>query len=178
MLSKQWTRNSTRSYWVSGLCPSSRILNTRKYNVLETWSLSIFVIHHRQNPLDSTRSSKVNFIFATRHNGIYSDHCDRLCGLVRVPGYRSRGPGFDSRRDFVRSSGSGTGSTWPREYNRGATWKKKQRLRSKKLRIRLWEIHCPDYMTPLCPQKLALISPTSGSHSVGWRTRVTEFVCS
>jgi hypothetical protein len=25
--------------------------------------------------------------------------CDRLCGLVvRVPGYRSRGPGFDSRR--------------------------------------------------------------------------------
>jgi hypothetical protein len=24
---------------------------------------------------------------------------DRLCGLVvRVPGYRSRGPGFDSRR--------------------------------------------------------------------------------
>jgi hypothetical protein len=25
--------------------------------------------------------------------------CDRLCGLVvRVPGYRSRGPAFDSRR--------------------------------------------------------------------------------
>jgi hypothetical protein len=25
-------------------------------------------------------------------------HSDRLCGLVvRVPGYRSRGPGFDSR---------------------------------------------------------------------------------
>jgi hypothetical protein len=39
---------------------------------------------------------------------------DRLCDLlVRVPGYRSRGPGFDSPAlpDFLRSSGSGTGST-------------------------------------------------------------------
>jgi hypothetical protein len=35
-----------------------------------------------------------------------------LCGLVvRVPGYRSRGPGF------LRNSGSGTGSTQPHEYN-------------------------------------------------------------
>jgi hypothetical protein len=45
---------------------------------------------------------------------------DRLCGLVvRVNGYRSRGPGFDSRalRDFLRSRGSGTGSTQPREDN-------------------------------------------------------------
>jgi hypothetical protein len=37
---------------------------------------------------------------------------DRLCGLVvRVPGYRSALP------DFLRSSGSGTGSTQPRDYN-------------------------------------------------------------
>jgi hypothetical protein len=45
---------------------------------------------------------------------------DRLCGLVvRVPGYRSRGPGFNSPvlPDFLRSSGSGTGSTQPREDN-------------------------------------------------------------
>jgi hypothetical protein len=27
--------------------------------------------------------------------------------------------------DILRSSGPGTGSTQPREYNRGATWKKK-----------------------------------------------------
>ena len=38
--------------------------------------------------------------------------CDRLYGLVvRVSGYRYRGPGFD----FLSSSGSGTGSTQPRE---------------------------------------------------------------
>jgi hypothetical protein len=35
--------------------------------------------------------------------------------------------GFDSRLpDFLRSSGSGTGSTQPREYNWRATWKKKK----------------------------------------------------
>jgi hypothetical protein len=33
------------------------------------------------------------------HNIIYAPDIDRLCGLVvRVPGYRSRGPGFDSWR--------------------------------------------------------------------------------
>jgi hypothetical protein len=44
---------------------------------------------------------------------------DRLCGLVdRVSGYRSRGPGFDSRpSDFLRSKRSGTGSIQPREEN-------------------------------------------------------------
>jgi hypothetical protein len=44
---------------------------------------------------------------------------DRLCGLVvRVPGYRSRGPGtIPSATDFLTSCGPGTGSTEPREYN-------------------------------------------------------------
>jgi hypothetical protein len=42
------------------------------------------------------------------------------CGLVvRVPGYRSRGPGSipGATRFFLRSSGSGTGSTQPRDDN-------------------------------------------------------------
>jgi hypothetical protein len=42
---------------------------------------------------------------------------DRLCGIVvRAPGYRPRGPG-SIPGDFLRSNGSGTGSTQPREYN-------------------------------------------------------------
>jgi hypothetical protein len=46
-----------------------------------------------------------------------------LCGLVvRVLDYRCRGPGFDSRALQKKSSGSGTGSTQPCEYNWGATW--------------------------------------------------------
>jgi hypothetical protein len=44
---------------------------------------------------------------------------DRLCGLVvRVLGYRSGGPGsIPGTTKKKKSSGSGTGSTQPREYN-------------------------------------------------------------
>jgi hypothetical protein len=46
-----------------------------------------------------------------------------LCGLVvRVLGYRSGGPGSIPGTTRKKSSGSGTGSTQPREYNWGATW--------------------------------------------------------
>jgi hypothetical protein len=42
--------------------------------------------------------------------------CNFLCGLVvRVSGYRSR-VRFPTLPDFLRSSGSGTGCTQPREY--------------------------------------------------------------
>jgi hypothetical protein len=42
---------------------------------------------------------------------------DRLCGLVvRVPDYRSR-VRFPALPDFLRSSGSGRGSTQPHEDN-------------------------------------------------------------
>jgi hypothetical protein len=33
---------NTQYYWVSGLCPSPGILNTRKHNVSETESFSVF----------------------------------------------------------------------------------------------------------------------------------------
>jgi hypothetical protein len=50
---------------------------------------------------------------------------DHLCGLVvTVPGYRS-GVRFPELPDFVRSCGSGAGSTQPREYNWGSTWTEK-----------------------------------------------------
>jgi hypothetical protein len=43
---------------------------------------------------------------------------------------------FAALPDFLRSSGSRTVSTQPRKYNWGAAWKRKQRLRSRKPRIR------------------------------------------
>jgi hypothetical protein len=42
---------------------------------------------------------------------------------------------FPALPDFL-SSGSEAGSTQPHEYKSGATWKKKLRLRSRKLRLR------------------------------------------
>jgi hypothetical protein len=44
---------------------------------------------------------------------------DRLCCLmVRAPSYRSRGPSFISGSTrFLRSSGPGTVSTQPHDYN-------------------------------------------------------------
>jgi hypothetical protein len=60
-----------------------------------------------------TASSHPNNLFANKA------FADRLCGLVvRVLGYRSGGtvsiPGTNRKKKF---SGSGTGSTQPREYN-------------------------------------------------------------
>ena len=109
---------------------------------------------------------------------------DRLCGLVvRVSSYRYRGLGFDSRRYqiFLSSSGSGTGSSQPREpreVNWGATWIKSSGSRSRKQRLTAVGTRCADHVTPLYPQKLALTSPTGGGRSVGIvrsQTKATEF---
>ena len=50
--------------------------------------------------------------------------------------------------------------------------------RSRKQRLTAVGTHCADHVTPLYPQKLALISPTGGGRSVGIvrsRTKATEF---
>jgi hypothetical protein len=95
-----------------------------------------------------------------------------LCGLVaRVPGYRSKGPG-----SIPGASGSGTGSTQPREYNwgrksSGSGLENREYNRGDPLR---WP------RDTLYPQKLALTSPTSVGRSVGifrLRTQATELVC-
>jgi hypothetical protein len=53
----------------------------------------------------------------------YYSFVNRLCGLVvRVFAYRSEGPGSIPSTTRKKSSGSGKGSTQPREYNWGATW--------------------------------------------------------
>jgi hypothetical protein len=50
--------------------------------------------------------------------------------------------------DFLRSSGSGTGSTQPREDNWGATWMKMWRLLSRNPRLTTVGISCADHATP------------------------------
>jgi hypothetical protein len=75
----------------------------------------------RERTRDSMYSGKqdtVRIIFDILKLYIQSKMKDCLCGLVvRVLDHRYRGPGFDSRALQKKSSGSGTGSTQPREYN-------------------------------------------------------------
>ena len=82
--------------------------------------------------------------------------------------------------DFLSSSGSGTGSTQPREVNWGATWlnEKSSGSRSRKQRLTAVGTRCADHVTPLYPQKMALTSPNGGGRSVcrvRVRTKATEF---
>jgi hypothetical protein len=70
--------------------------------------------------------------------------------MIRVPGYMSRGPGFDYRSSkfFLRSSWSGMGSTQPREDNWGTTLKKRQRLQYRKPRLMVVGSRCAYCGTP------------------------------
>jgi hypothetical protein len=105
---------------------------------------------------------------------------DRLCGLVvRIPGYRSRGPELDSQRYQISSELVGlergplslvskikevTGRN-----SSGCSLQRRDYIRRDPLR---WP------SDTLYPQKLVVTSPTSGGRSVGivrsW-TKVTEF---
>jgi hypothetical protein len=110
-------------------------------------------------------------------HGIYKNKFwfeDRLRGLViRIPATDPEVQvRFPALPDFLRSSGSGTGSTQPRGYNRGATLKKK--CSGSGLEIREYGHRDPSRWprSTLYPQKLALNLPTSGGRS---RTQATEF---
>jgi hypothetical protein len=84
---------------------------------------------------------------------------------------------FQALPDFLRNSGSGTGSTQPREGNWRATWNKSSGFGLKtEIKDRGNPLRCP--RDTLYPQKLALTSPISGGRSVGIvpsRTKATEF---
>jgi hypothetical protein len=74
---------------------------------------------------------------------------------------------FPALPHFLRSSGSGTGSTQPREDNWGATWMKKVAASVKKDELTAVGICCAEHATLSIRKKLTLTSPTSGGRSVG-----------
>jgi hypothetical protein len=85
---------------------------------------------------------------------------------------------FPALPDFLRSSGSGTGFTQPREYNWGATWK--QKCCGSGLEMREYGRRDPSRWprVTLYPQKLALTCQASCGRTVGIvhsRTQVTDF---
>jgi hypothetical protein len=84
---------------------------------------------------------------------------------------------FPALPDFLRNILSGTGSTQPREYNWGATWKKKNI--DSGLEIREYGRRDPSRWPRgnLYQRKFAITSPTSGGRSAGIvlsRTQATE----
>jgi hypothetical protein len=110
----------------------------------------------------------------------YQPSLTAFCGLVvRVLGYRSGGPGSIPGTTRKKSSGSGTGSVQPREYNWGATWQKSS---GSCLENRKYGRGDPSRWPrgTHYTQKLAITSPTSGGRSVSVvrsRTQTMEFVC-
>jgi hypothetical protein len=111
----------------------------------------------------------------------YLVYIDRLCGLViRVPGYRSRGPGFDSHRYqiFWEVVGLEKGP-----LNLVSTIEELLGRNNSGSSLENGEYGCGDPLrwprNAFYPQKLALTSPTSGGRSVGivcLQAKDTEFV--
>jgi hypothetical protein len=58
----------------------------------------MFLSSSSSSVVESDKNWNRDIWSSVKVSGVYIVRTDRLCGLVvRVPGYRSRGPGFDSR---------------------------------------------------------------------------------
>jgi hypothetical protein len=79
---------------------------------------------------------------------------------------------FPALPDFLRSSRSGTGSTQPREDNWGATWKKQQRLRSRKPRLTTGGNRCADHATPSIRKSWHVFA--NKWRSLGWHSSLAN----
>jgi hypothetical protein len=102
--------------------------------------------------------------------------------MVRVPGYRSWGPGFDSRRYqiFWEVVGLERGPlSLMRIIEELLEWKSSGSGQENRINDR--GIRCADHVTPSIRKKLARTSPKSGGRSVGivrFRTkRPRSFLC-
>jgi hypothetical protein len=82
--------------WMSASRILSHLAAANEYSIMCNLFAARMSHTGRQKELDWTRC--LSWLSLQYHLSVHSRSSDRLCGLVvRVPGYRSRGPGFDLR---------------------------------------------------------------------------------